>query len=388
VTGASIAIVAPAPVPPAIGGAERLWWGLTEFVNRSTEHRAELLKLPTPERDVWEIVAGYERFSELDVSGYDVVISGKYPAWMVDHPDHRVYLLHRLRGLYDTYHLTGLPADVTSRDRDVGNLLQLLDAHEGERAALPEVFARLAALAERRDGLAAELVALPGPFIRRVVHFLDRIALSPGAVRQFATLSATVARRPGYFPAGADVRVAHPMTHLEGLHPTGDRHLLAVSRLDAPKRLDLVVNAMRRASTRLPLLIAGTGPERERLEELAGGDARIRFLGHVNDDELVRLYNDARAVIFAPAEEDFGYIALEAMLAAKPVITTHDAGGPTELVEDSVNGRVVDPDPAALAAAIDDLGARRRRARKLGRQARRRAEQVTWKAVVDAILAP
>jgi glycosyltransferase involved in cell wall biosynthesis len=93
-------------------------------------------------------------------------------------------------------------------------------------------------------------------------------------------------------------------------------------------------------------------------------------------------------VIFAPAEEDFGYIALEAMLAAKPVITTHDAGGPTELVEDSVNGRVVDPDPAALAAAIDDVGARRRRARKLGRQARRRAEQITWKAVVDAILAP
>jgi glycosyltransferase involved in cell wall biosynthesis len=361
---------------------------LTEFVNRSTEHRAELVKLPTPERDVWEIVAAYERFSELDVSGYDVVISGKYPAWMVDHPDHRVYLLHRLRGLYDTYHLTGLPADVTSQDPDVGNLLQLLDAHEGERAALPEVFARLGALAERRDGLAAELVALPGPFIRRVVHFLDRIALSPGAVRQFATLSATVARRPGYFPAGADVRVAHPMTHLEGLRPTGDRHLLAVSRLDAPKRLDLVVNAMRRASTRLPLLIAGAGPERERLEELAGGDARIRFLGHVNDDELVGLYNDARAVIFAPAEEDFGYIALEAMLAAKPVITTHDAGGPTELVEDDVNGRVVDPDPAAVAAAIDDLSSRRRRARKLGRQARRRAEQVTWKAVVDAILAP
>ena len=387
-TGASIAVVAPAPVPPAIGGAERLWWGLTEFVNRSTEHQAELVKLPTPERDLWEIVAGYERFSELDVSGYDIVISGKYPAWMLDHPDHRVYLLHRLRGLYDTYHLTGLPADVTSRDPDVRNLLQVLDVHEGERAALPEIFARLAALEDRRSGLAPELLALPGPFVRRIVHFFDRIALSPGAVRQFATLSETVARRPGYFPAGADVRVAHPMTHLEGLGSTGSRHLLAVSRLDAPKRLDLVVEAMRRSRVDLPLLIAGTGPERDRLEQLAGDDPRIRLLGYVNDDELVRLYNDARAVIFTPAEEDFGYIALEAMLAGKPVITTHDAGGPTELVEDRVNGRIVDPDPGALAAAIDDLGSSRRRARKLGREARRRAEQLSWKAVVDAILAP
>jgi hypothetical protein len=172
VTGASIAIVAPAPVPPAIGGAERLWWGLTEFVNRHTDHQAELIKLPTPERDVWEIVDGYKRFSRLDVSGYGVVVTGKYPAWMLEHDNHRVYLLHRLRGLYDTYHLTGLPTDVASEDPDVQALLKLLDAHEGERDALPEVFARLGALEARRKPLAPDLLALPGPFVRRIVHFL------------------------------------------------------------------------------------------------------------------------------------------------------------------------------------------------------------------------
>jgi glycosyltransferase involved in cell wall biosynthesis len=388
VTGASIAIVAPAPVPPAIGGAERLWWGLTEFVNRHTEHQAELVKLPTPERDLWEIVDGYKRFSRLDVSGYDVVVTGKYPAWMLEHPNHRVYLLHRLRGLYDTYHLTGLPTEVSTQDPDVQALLKLLDAHEGERDALPEVFARLGALEARRKPPAPELLALPGPFVRRIVHFFDRIALSPSAVHQFATLSHTVAERPGYFPAGADVRVAHPMTHLQGLRPKGSRHLLAVSRLDAPKRLGLVVEAMRRSSARLPLLIAGTGPEHDRLQQLIAGDERIRLIGYVNDDELVTLYNDARAVVFTPDREDFGFIALEAMLAGKPVITTHDAGGPTELVQDGVNGRIVDPDAASLAAALDEVGGSRRRARRMGREAQRRAQHVTWKAVVDAILAP
>jgi hypothetical protein len=98
-----IALVAPSPVPLAIGGAENLWWGLLEHLNRRTEHHADLIKLPTPERNFWEIVDSYRRWSALDVSGYDAVISGKYPGWMVAHPRHVVYLLHPLRGLYDTY---------------------------------------------------------------------------------------------------------------------------------------------------------------------------------------------------------------------------------------------------------------------------------------------
>ena len=99
----NIALVAPSPVPLVIGGAENLWWGLLEHLNRHTEHHADLIKLPTPERDFWEIVDSYRRWAELDVTGYDLVISGKYPAWMVAHPRQVVYLLHPLRGLYDTY---------------------------------------------------------------------------------------------------------------------------------------------------------------------------------------------------------------------------------------------------------------------------------------------
>lgn len=388
-TGASIAVIAPAPVPTAFGGAERLWWGLVDHLNRHTEHRAELIKLPTAERNLTEILHGYERWAALDLSAYDAVVAGKYPAWMVEHPNLRVYLLHRLRGLYDTYALSGLPTHVQTADPDVKALDDHLRATEGQRTALDETFARARAIATRPD-LPPSLIGLPGSLTRRLVHWLDGVGLdAPGAVQQFSTLSQTVRDRPGSFPAGADVRVAHPMTDLQGLEPTGDGHLLAVSRLDRPKRLDLVIEAMAENPTiKLPLLVVGTGPEHDRLTQLAAPDPRIRLLGHVNDDALVRLYNDARAVVFVPDQEDFGYITLEAMLASKPVLTTTDAGGPTELVRDGVDGFITEPTPQAVGQALARLAQDRRGARRMGREARERVRGIGWHGLADAILAP
>ena len=72
----NIAIVAPSPVPLMIGGAENLWWGLLEHLNHHTPHHADLIKLPTPERNFWEIVDSYHDWAALDVTGYDLVISG------------------------------------------------------------------------------------------------------------------------------------------------------------------------------------------------------------------------------------------------------------------------------------------------------------------------
>ena len=97
-----IALIAPSGVPFVVGGAEKLWWGLSGYVNRHTGHAMELIKLPSPEHDFWSIAASYERWSLLDLSHFDAVISTKYPAWMVQHPNHVVYLQHTRRGLYDT----------------------------------------------------------------------------------------------------------------------------------------------------------------------------------------------------------------------------------------------------------------------------------------------
>jgi glycosyltransferase involved in cell wall biosynthesis len=377
-----VAIVAPCPVPYVVGGAENLYRGLQDHINEHTPHQAELIKLPTREHSFWELVDSYRRFAELDLTGFDVVVSTKYPSWMVAHDRHVVYMLHKLRGLYDTWHFMGMP------DRgpdDPPELLAFMDEHAGRRDALPELFARLEPYRGRGDDGA---FAFPGPLIRRIVHFLDGIGLAPGAIHRYGAIAATVAGRAEYFPPGRDVFVAHPPTALPGLAPARrGEYLFTASRLDNPKRVALVVEALRHVDAPVELRVAGTGPEEDRIRELADGDPRVRMLGRVSSRELAGLYAGARAVAFVPYAEDYGYIALEAMLCGKPVITTTDSGGPTELVEDGVSGRVVVPTAEALGAAIEALWRDRRGVRRMGRAARERADRVTWDAVVRELLA-
>jgi glycosyltransferase involved in cell wall biosynthesis len=78
------------------------------------------------------------------------------------------------------------------------------------------------------------------------------------------------------------------------------------------------------------LRIAGTGPEEPRLRRIAGGDARIEFLGELSNEELWREYARCRALLFA-ADEDFGMVPLEAQACGRPVIA-YGVGGSLETV--------------------------------------------------------
>lgn len=391
-----VAIVAPCPVPFQLGGAENLWRALQDHLNEHTGHQAALVSIPSREHGFWELLDTYRRFSELDLAGFDVVITGKYPAWMVEHPAHVVYMLHPLRGLYETYHFFGLPEEVPDPPAEVGALLSFLTDHEGESSALPELWERVAALRARADALPPELFAFPGPLIRVLVQWLDRVAFAPGRVARFGAISDTVRRRPGYFPADADPFVVHPPTvarveapapvrRLGGLRraaaPSGD-YLFTVSRLDEAKRLGLLIEAMGHVRGDVRLRIAGTGPLLEALRAQAAPDPRVELLGRVGDQELARLYAGSRAVAFLPYEEDFGLVALEAMEAGKAVITCSDSGGPMELVADGVSGLVAAPEPQALAAAIERLWADPRAAARMGAAGAERAARVSWDPLV------
>src|SRR5207249_2805296 len=82
---------------------------------------------------------------------------------------------------------------------------------------------------------------------------------------------------------------------------------------------------------------------------------RVEWLGQVSEEEKRRLYASARGVIFTPIDEDYGYVTLEGMLAAKPVITCSDSGGPLEFVQHEKTGLVVEANPESVANALDRL---------------------------------
>jgi glycosyltransferase involved in cell wall biosynthesis len=131
---------------------------------------------------------------------------------------------------------------------------------------------------------------------------------------------------------------------------TPRRGFLAVSALAPYKRLDDAIDAAN--ARKLPLTIAGFGPERARLAVRAG--ETTRFLDTPNDEMLRDLYRASEAVLM-PGEEDFGIVPLEAQACGTPVVAL-GLGGATETVLDGETGVLyAEPGAAGLLAALDRL---------------------------------
>jgi glycosyltransferase involved in cell wall biosynthesis len=384
-----IAILTPHPNPLALGGLENLKWGLQAAIERLTPHTCDVIGQISPEGDFWEVVESYRQASLLDLSSYDCVISGKYPMWMVDHPNHVLFMLHKLRGLYDTYP-GGPGAAELRRVPELAALMQWMreTAANGRfdgRAENTVLFDKLDQLRTRE--IPDLVYSFPGPLIREIVHFLDAGSISTRQMSRFAAQSRTVLGRADYLPANADTSILYPPAHRADYFCGGSEYFFTSSRLDAPKRIDMLIAAMRRVRADIPLLIAGTGPDEARLRALADGDDRIRFLGFVPDEAMPELYAHARAIPFVPYDEDYGLVTVEAMQSSKPVLSFTDSGGPTEFIRNSHNGFVVPPSADALAERLEYLASHQAEAVEMGRRAKLDVADITWENLVQGLLA-
>lgn len=124
-------------------------------------------------------------------------------------------------------------------------------------------------------------------------------------------------------------------------------YFLIVSTLVEYKQIDIAIQACNALGAALK--IVGEGPDRKRLEQLAG--PTIEFYGYRSNDELGDLYADASALLF-PGIEDFGLVPLEAMACGTPVIAFR-AGGALETVIEGKTGVFFDEQtPESLAATL------------------------------------
>lgn len=384
----NIAIVAPSPVPFVFGGAENLYNALSEFINVETRSHCELFKVPVAEGNFLDLINSYEEFSKLDISYFDKVISTKYPSWMISHESHVCYMLHKLRGLYDTYHFTLEPETFNWAEYGFSGLKasmrSMLESPEKGNAQLKDFFDQIKEISNEKGN--QDLLRFPGPFVRELVHFLDAFSLAPNRISKYAAISKNVAHRQDYFPQGVPVSILYPPPRLTGFKCGSDDFLFTVSRLDKPKRIDLLIKAMRLVESDIPLVIGGVGPELESLKELAGGDERIKFVGGLTDTEIKDYYANCLAVLFVPYDEDYGYITIEAMKSGKPVLTTKDAGGPNEFVVNGETGFSTEPVAESIASKIDYMCKNRSEVRAMGRNARKKVESINWSTVVSGLI--
>jgi glycosyltransferase involved in cell wall biosynthesis len=340
-------LVCEAQVPFVHGGAELHVRSLVAELTRRG-FRAEKVSVPFkwyPKDELLTHAAAWRMIdlSESNGERIDTVIATKFPTYFVRHPNKVTWLFHQYRAIYD---LCGTPysefghdeADVALRDRLIALDNEVLGESKRLFASARNTAGRLA----RFNGLTAEPLYHPPPLA-------------------------------GKLTAGA-----------------AGNYILSVGRLEANKRVDLIIRALAGVDRRIRLVIVGEGPLRPRLEEAAvaaGVQDRVVFTGGIEEGELVRLYAGALAVVFPPFDEDYGYVTLEAFLSRKAVVTTTDAGGPLEFVEHGVTGLVVEPQADALGAAISRLCGDPALARALGDAGYDCARKITWDGVVDRLMA-
>lgn len=339
-------VVCEAQVPFVEGGAE---FHVRELVHqlRARGYLAELVSVPFKWYPKNEILAHAAAWRLLDLSEsngrtIDLAIGTKFPSYFVRHPHKVAWVIHQYRAAYD---LCGTPySDFDHVELDVG--------------------------------LKQRLTELDAQMLGECQRIFSNARNTAGRLQRFNGVQAEALYHPP--------RLAG---HLKD-GPHGD-YILSVGRLESVKRADLAVRAMAFVDKPLRLLVAGDGTQRENVERSAGeaGVAdRVQFLGTIKDDELIELYAGALAVVYAPFDEDYGYVTLESFLARKPVITTTDAGGVLEFVEDGVNGAVCPPDPEAIGAALNRLAADRRKAAALGSAGYERARAITWDGVIEKLV--
>jgi glycosyltransferase involved in cell wall biosynthesis len=332
-------------VPFAYGGAEIFTDRLTAEL-RARGHEADVVSVPykwypgarvLTQAFLWRLLD----LEEADGQRIDLVVATKFPSYLVRHAEKRVWLVHQFRQAYEL---------------DGTSLGQFGDSPE-ERAT------------------------------RRKVQALDHVALGE-ASRLFA-ISQNVANRVEASTGLTAEVLPHPPQALDYRCESYGDFVLSVNRLDRAKRIDLLIEAAARDGS-LEIVIAGEGPDRQRLEQLAherGLDGRARFTGRVPDDELADLYARCLAVFYAPVDEDYGMVPLEAFLSEKPVLTTTDAGGPLEVVSDRSTGLVVTPEAEEVARALGWLREHRDEAASYGRAGNAIAREVTWDRAIGRLLA-
>lgn len=198
---------------------------------------------------------------------------------------------------------------------------------------------------------------------------------------------------------GLDAEVLYPPladANQFGSGKYGDE-LLFVCRVEGHKRQHLAIEAMVHTTTPVRLRIAGLSQsvhypkslqemiERHSLQDKVTLDSRW-----ISEDEKRSLLSNALASIYVPLDEDsYGYPTLEAAASARATVTTTDAGGVVEFVQDGSSGIVAKPEPEALANAFDRLWVDRTLAERLGKGAKRRMNslQIQWDHVVARLTA-
>jgi glycosyltransferase involved in cell wall biosynthesis len=336
-------------VPFIRGGAEILTDGLVKSL-RAAGHEAEEISMPFRFAPVSEVkrsmdVWASENFEYMNGYNPDLVICLKFPTFYLQHPNKVAWVIHQHRAVYDLW--------------DTPFTEGLSTTSEGQALR------------------------------QNIIRFDTQ------AFKNFSkvfTIGKTVSKRLQQFNQISSITLYHP-PKLDSYfyNAPAEPYIFFPSRLEELKRQYLLIKAMKYVQSPVVALLAGEGGHKIALQNLIQQldlNQRVRLIGRLSDSEMLGFYAHCLGVFFGSYDEDYGYVTLEAMLAAKPVITCTDSGEAVEFVVDRETGFIVQPEPEAIARAIDDLYFHQKRASAMGKAGleRYRALDISWENVVNNLL--
>lgn len=328
-------------VPFVRGGAEFLAESLVEELRRRN-YDVDLIQLPLSTDPLEEVVKSALAWRLIDLYQADVVIATKFPSYMIPHRNKKVWLVHQLRGAYNLYGTVYSGFTNTARDHR----------------------------------------------LREYLIEMDQTAFAEA--QQIFAISKTVGARLKHYNGFNSTPLYPPLSDVCKFHyHSAENFVLSVSRLEADKRVRLLIEAMQHVPPAYRAVIVGDGTHRKEYERLAASchaQDRIRFTGRISREEVIDLYSRAGVVFYGPVDEDYGFSTIEAFAAKKAVVTCTDSGGILEFVDDST-GWVVLPEPERIAEAVTTALRDQDSARSRGAAGHQRIQGLSWDAVHDALLA-
>jgi glycosyltransferase involved in cell wall biosynthesis len=341
-------LICTAQVPFTAGGGEAHVEGLRQALIEAG-YNAEVSALPFKWYPPMEIMRSALAWRLLDLSeangkSIDLVIGMKFPAYLAAHQQKVLWIMHQYRAAYN---LWGTPYD--------------------DLSTYPE-----------------------GARIRQWIKDCDERFI-PEAKRVFAN-SRTVAERLRHFNNIGSEVLYHPSPLADKLRvgDLGD-YVFYPSRLEPQKRQELLIEAAQFLKSPVKIVLAGSSRNTQYYESMVKKydvADRVSLRGFIATSELIELYANALGVCYLPFDEDYGYVTLEGMLSGKPVIVPTDGGGATEFIDHGEEGLISDPEPRAIADALDSLYTDRKRAQAMGARGleKIRSLNFSWRHVVETLI--
>ncbi|KZE70487.1 hypothetical protein AV654_06275 [Paenibacillus elgii] len=339
-------VVCHAQVPFVNGGAELLVDQLCVQL-RLRGYNVDSVKIPFkwyPKNEILNHAFTWRMIDLTESNGQkiDMVIGTKFPSYGIRHPNKVTWLVHQFRQVYDLFNTAH--SDFTMNPNDLA--------------------------------------------IREAIKKFDEATLKES--KKIFTIAQNTTNRLKNYNNIEGETLYHPPKHIGKYYNEvyGD-YILSIGRLDKLKRIDLLVEAMKYTPKKVKCLIGGTGPEEDQLKKMVhkyGLEDRVHFLGFVDDQKLLELYAKCFSVYYAPFDEDYGYITLEAFLSKKPVITSQDSGGVLEFVKDGINGHISAPIPEKIAEKIMMLYDKRHsNTVDMGQEGYDLVKFITWDYAIDKL---